>query len=220
MNPWIVAFLLYAALAVACVVVHKTYSYNPRRGRRIVVGTALVGLVLINAGSLVITQEIKEPGISKVDVARATFGLDSNKAYPAVTFSADMPEAHFSLYGFTNTKDGRVLNAEFVNRGVAYPIAIPVKKLVVTQDRTVPYKMTVMIDGDTVGKYGKQRLAAPAPCHARFVGVITCQRSPQFVTAPRPDLLLGDVLEDGIERVTLHISPYVYNQLVYGQNDS
>ena len=219
MNPWIAAALLYAALAVVCVTFYRSNRHDCRRARRNVVGMAIAGLIVINAGAVLVTQDTQAPGISKADVTRTTFGLEGGKAYPAIPFSADMSEAHFSLYGFSSDKDGRVLNAEFVNRGVAYPIAIPANKLVVTQDRAVPYKMAVMIDHDTVGKYGKQRLAAPSPCHTRFEGVVTCQRNPRYVTAPRPDLLLGDVLKGGIERVTLHISPYVYNQLVYGQQN-
>lgn len=219
MNLWITAFLLYAALTVVCMALYRSYRYDRHLARRIVINVAVVGVMLINVCAYVITQDTTAPGISRADVARTTFGLEGGKAYPAIPFSADMSEAHFSLYGFSSDKDGRVLNAEFVNRGVAYPIAIPVNKLVVPQDRAVPYKMAIMIDHDTVGRYGKQRLAAPSPCHTRFEGVVTCQRNPRYVTAPRPDLLLGDVLKGGIERVTLHISPYVYNQLVYGQQN-
>ena len=219
MYPWIIAVVLYAALAVACVVFYRSNRHDRRRARRNAIGIAIAGLIVINTGAYLVTQDTKAPGISRADVTRATFGLEGGKAYPAVPFSADMPEAHFSLYGFSNNGDGRVLNAEFVNRGVAYPIAIPANKLVVTQDRTMPYKMTVMIDRDTVGKYGKQRLTAPAPCRTRFAGILVCQRDPRYATAPRPDLLLGDVLEGGIEQVTLHISPFVYNQLVFGQQN-
>jgi hypothetical protein len=213
MNHWIAAFLLYGALTVACAALYKSFRHNRKNARRIVIGAVIAGIVAINGVAWLNTEGTKAPGISKADIAR-TFGLEADKPYLATTYNVDTPESRFTLHGFADTKNGRVLDVDFVSHGIAHPLTIPASKVIIVQDRVNAPKMSVVISDETKKEYGKQRLAAPAPCRVQFEGVITCHRSPAFVTTPRPDLLLDDVLQDGVTRVVIRISPYMYNQLL------
>ncbi len=213
MGTWILAAALYGLLAAACVGLYKTLGYNRKNAWRVPVVAALTGIVLINGVAWLTTEDTKAPGISTADIAR-TFGLETDKPYLATTYNVDSEAARFTIHGFADTKNGRVLNVDFVSGGIAHPIALPAGKVIVEQNRTLPAEMSVMIDRDTVGDYGKKRLAAPAPCAVQFKGIITCHRTPTYVTDPRDDLLLDDVLQGEIKRVAIRISPYMYNQLL------
>jgi hypothetical protein len=212
MDTWTVAFVLYATLAAACVGLYKSYRHSPKGAWRVVAGAALLGVIAINGVALLVTDDYKTPGISRADVAR-TRGLEANKAYPALTYNTDRGEPHFTLIGFADTKNGRVLNVDFVSGGTTSPLALPANSVIVQQDGLLPARMAVVISNDTVRAYGKKRLVEPDPCRMRFAGITTCQHHPRFVTDPRDDLL-DDVLRDGVKQVVIRLSPQAYSQLL------
>lgn len=213
MDTWILAALLYGALAAACAALFKSFRHNRANATRIVIGTSLIGILAINGIAWLVTDDYETPGISRADIAR-TMGLEANRSYAALTYNVGLVEPHFTLLGFANTEKGRVLNVDFVTGGTTHPISIPASKVVVQQDRKLPAQMAIVINDDTVRAYGKKRLAAPDPCRLKFAGIVTCQHHPKFVTDPRGDLLLDDVLRGGVERVVIRVSPVDYGRLL------
>lgn len=220
MGPWIVAAVLYGALAAACVALFKSLRHNRPRAIRTVIVAGVIGVAAINGIALLATDDYDKPGTSRADIAH-TRGLDDNKPYEAFVYTSPLAydttftEPHFTLIGFADTKDGRVLHVDFVSAGMTHPLTLPGDKVVVQQqDRGLPAQMALVIDGDSVKAYGKKRLAEPDPCRVQFAGITTCKHTPRFVTDPRGDLLLGDVLQDGVEQVVIRISPTDYNRLL------
>jgi hypothetical protein len=213
MNTWILAVVLYGTLAAACMALFKSLKYNRWHAIRAVISAGIIGVLAINGIAMLTTDDYKTPGISRADIAR-TAGLEANKPYPALTFNGDLAEPHFTLVGFADTKDGRVLNVDFVSDGTTHPLALPANKVILQQDRKLPAQIAIVISNDTVKAYGKKRLVEPDPCRVQFAGITTCQHSPRFLTDPRGDLLLGDVLHDGVERVVIRISPVDYSRLL------
>lgn len=212
MDTWTIAFVLYGVLAVVCVGLFKSYRHNRKGAWRVVVIAALVGVIAINGVALLTTDDYKTPGISRADIAR-TAGLETNKSYPALTYNTDRGVPHFTLIGFADTKNGRVLNVDFISGSTTSPLALPADRVIVQQDELLPARMAVVISDDTVRAFGKKRLVEPDSCRMRFAGITTCQHHPRFVTDPRDDLL-DDVLKGGVKRVVIRLSPQAYSQLL------
>jgi hypothetical protein len=219
MDTWILAAVLYGILAAACVALFKSYRDNRPRAICTVIVAGVIGVAAINGVALLVTDGYKTPGISRADVAR-TKGLEANRAYKAFVYTSPLAyntgftEPHFTLIGFADTKDGRVLNVDFVFGRTTQPLTLPVSKVIVQQDRQLPARMTLGVSNDNVRTYGKKRLAEPDPCRIRFAGITTCQHTPRFVTDPRGDLLLNDVLHDGVDQVVIRLSPTDYSRLL------
>lgn len=219
MNTWILAAVLYGALALACVALFKALRYNRPRAIRTVIVASVIGVAAINGIAVVMTDVHKAPGTSRADIA-STKGLEDGFSYEAFVYTSPLAynvkftKPHFTLIGFADTKDGRVLNVDFVSGGTTHPLTLPGDRVIVQEERMLPARTTLYIDGDAVKSYGKKRLAAPDPCRIQFEGITTCKHTPRYVTDPRDDLLLNDVLRGGVERVVIRISPTDYNRLL------
>lgn len=219
MDNWILAVVLYGILAALCVSLFRSYRHDRKRAWRVVIGTGLVGALVINGVALLVTDDYKTPGISRADLA-STKGLEANKAYKTfvytspLAYNTNFTEPHFTLIGFADTKDGRVLNVDFVFGRTAQPLTLPASKVIVQQDAMLPARMALVVSNDNVKTYGKKRLTKPDPCRIRFAGITTCQHAPRFVTDPRGDLLLDDVLHGGVDQVVIRLSPTDYNRLL------
>jgi hypothetical protein len=203
----LVALVLYGILAFVCRFVYRESSYGKHAWRNTIV-TAVIGVALINVVAWVDTSDTPKPGISQADMAGA-FGLVQG-TYMASTLGIAYGNTGFTVHGFADTKDGRVLNVDFTNGTKTYPLSIPADKVVIEQVPASAPQLTIWLSTDSVSRYGTKELANNAPCRVRFAGILTCHRDLSFRTVVRGNVLLSRVVHDGVTRVTLRLSPTMY----------
>lgn len=200
------ALVLYAILAFVCRLVYRDSYLNRTRNTVI---AAILGVILINGVTLAATDDVSKPGVSHADMAQA-FGLQSGHGYLASTMGIAYGNDGFTLRGFADTKDGRVLNVDFTHQGVTYPLSLPADRVVIDQVPASVPQLTIWLSNKTADRYGTKQVMGDTSCGVRFAGILTCDHHVTYRTNLRGDVLLSQVIHDGTAHVVLRLSPTMF----------